>query len=177
MVAKLLVAVGETIKRADEDQVSPEILEKLSKHYHLVKKGIGAHKSPDKYGSFPFDPYSHTPIMSGVQQPGMTGQVKEDIISRFFELGIVVSDGRLTIHPLVLANEEFIISDAESAPYLKFTCCSLPVVYLKDHKAGIELAFKNQPGKFIDGYQLDYSDSREIFNRTGEIVQMIVHFG
>ena len=45
------------------------------------------------YGAFPTDPYSHTPAGKGAQQPGMTGQVKEDVISRFGELGVEVKNG------------------------------------------------------------------------------------
>ena len=36
----------------------------------------------------PTDPYSHTPGFAGVQQPGMTGQVKEEILTRWGELGL-----------------------------------------------------------------------------------------
>ena len=36
-------------------------------------------KTPEEYGAFPFDAYSHTPYNSGAKQPGMTGQVKEEI--------------------------------------------------------------------------------------------------
>ena len=35
-------------------------------HYSQIQKGIGAHKSPEAYGSFPFDPYSHTLRMAGI---------------------------------------------------------------------------------------------------------------
>ena len=48
-------------------------------HYFEILAGIGAHKSPELYGAFPTDPYSHTPGGKGAQQPGMTGQVKEDL--------------------------------------------------------------------------------------------------
>ena len=57
-------------------------------HYFEINAGIGAHKSPELYGAFPTDPYSHTPGGKGAQQPGMTGQVKEDILCRFGELGV-----------------------------------------------------------------------------------------
>jgi hypothetical protein len=90
MVSKLLLSIGENISWAMERHEDNHLIEALKKHYALVKAGIGAHKSPDAYGSFPFDPYSHTPTMAGVQQPGMTGQVKEDILSRYFELGVLI---------------------------------------------------------------------------------------
>ena len=66
------------------------------------------HKPPTLYGAFPTDPYSHTPEGKGAQQPGMTGQVKEDIISRFGELGVFVEDGTLLFDPCMLRKEEFI---------------------------------------------------------------------
>ena len=61
---------------------------KFFDHYFEINEGIGVNKSPGLYGAFPTDPYSHTPRGRGVQQPGMTGQVKEDIVSRFYELGL-----------------------------------------------------------------------------------------
>jgi len=99
MVSKLLLVVGECIQKATLQKADDRTIQGLKMHYDAVQKGIGAHKSPQEYGSFPFDPYSHTPTMAGVQQPGMTGQVKEDILSRFFELGVVVENGMLFIQP------------------------------------------------------------------------------
>ncbi len=53
-----------------------------------MMEGIGVHKSPKLYGAFPTDPYSHTPVVYKERSNlGMTGQVKEDIISRFGETG------------------------------------------------------------------------------------------
>ena len=65
-------------------------------------------EKPDLYGAFPTDPYSHTPKGKGVQQPGMTGQVKEDLLSRAGELGVRVKEGILSFEPLLLRGEEFI---------------------------------------------------------------------
>ena len=93
MVSKLLLAVGENIRHAQnansqEPTANSQVMTRLIQHYRAIKEGIGAHKSPDVYGSFTFDAYSHTPAMAGVQQTGMTGQVKEYILSRWFELCI-----------------------------------------------------------------------------------------
>ena len=38
----------------------------------------------------------------------MTGQVKEDIVSRFYELGFVVNNGKITFDPTILRKSEFI---------------------------------------------------------------------
>ena len=79
MVSKLLLAVAEVGARAEENNESAAIRKRLTGHYYAIHEGIGAHKSPYIYGAFPTDPYSHTPGNMGVQQPGMSGQVKEDI--------------------------------------------------------------------------------------------------
>ncbi|MDZ7723062.1 MAG: hypothetical protein U5R06_09730 [candidate division KSB1 bacterium] len=99
MVSKLALAVQDVFYRALEDDADRSILDKLKNYYYEIRYGIGSHKSPDLYGAFPTDPYSHTPRHTGVQQPGMTGQVKEDIISRFGELGVCVRKGKISFHP------------------------------------------------------------------------------
>jgi hypothetical protein len=76
----LLLAVQE-IFWADRESTSAgnsAISHKLRETYYRVREGLGFNKSPLHYGAFPTDPYSHTPGHSGAQQPGMTGQVKED---------------------------------------------------------------------------------------------------
>jgi hypothetical protein len=176
MVSKLLLAIGENIKKAISEKVDVELIEKLKNHYTEVKTGIGAHKSPADYGSFPFDPYSHTPMMAGVQQPGMTGQVKEDIISRFFELGIRIENGQLKIKSDMLSRNEFIQSNSENKfPHLKFTYCSIPFVYQLDGKSGIEI-FSNGKKELIESYVLSASQSQIIFQRVKYIEYVVVHF-
>lgn len=100
MVSKLLLAVQETFFRAAQSGASPAVLEKLAESYHDIRAGIGDRKSPAVDGAFPMDPYSHTPAHTGTRQPGLTGQVKEDILCRIGELGIFVRAGvvsRLTV--------------------------------------------------------------------------------
>ncbi|MDD4969012.1 MAG: hypothetical protein PHT07_06245 [Paludibacter sp.] len=177
MVSKLLLAIGESIHRAASTEASPEIMDRLMVHYAAVQKGIGAHKSPADYGSFPFDPYSHTPMMAGVQQPGMTGQVKEDIISRFFELGVSIQDGQLKIQPLILRAQEFIQpSDSDQFPILSFTYCSIPFIYLIDEQEGIELVTQDKTSVHVEGYSLNHAQSERIFNRDKAIQKVLVHF-
>ena len=80
MVSKLLLAVQEVYLNAEKQSATKKELKKLKDFYYDIKSGIGTDKQPDQYGAFPTDPYSHTPFFAGAQQPGMTGQVKEDII-------------------------------------------------------------------------------------------------
>ena len=149
MVSKLLLAVGETIARDGNAR--------LLKHYAAIREGIGSHKQPNEYGAFPFDPYSHTPTMAGAQQPGMTGQVKEDIISRWFELGISVHDGQITFAPTMLTDADFVNGE------LRFTYCGTEIIYkqspITNHQSPITLS-KEQ--------------SAHLFARDGEHKQITV---
>ena len=93
--------------------------------------------------------------MSGVQQPGMTGQVKEDIISRFFELGVHVEDGQITFCPIMLTDADF--CDGE----LRFSYCGTEIIYRKT-------------GKGTGSVTLTPEQSQHIFARDGEIKQLII---
>lgn len=175
MVSKLLLVIAENIDKAKQAGDSGEIITLLRQHYYEVKKGIGAHKQPQEYGSFPFDPYSHTPVMAGVQQPGMTGQVKEDIISRFMELGIKVENGRISIEPGLLRTEEFVVASG-AFPELSFSYCSIPFIYRKDGKTGTKVVFSNGSTEENENYYLSPLISKLVFGRSKEIKSVIVHF-
>ena len=108
MVSKLLLAVQEVLDRAGCAGEDAAIVERLRNHYHEIREGIGVHKPPEVYGAIPTDPYSHTPGFAGVQQPGMTGQVKEDLITRLGEMGVAVADGRLSFRRHLLSRGEFL---------------------------------------------------------------------
>ena len=156
MVSKLLLAVGENIKAiSHQPSADCQMLERLIAHYRDIKEGLGLHKSPEQYGSFPFDAYSHTPSMSGVQQPGMTGQVKEDILSRWFELGIEVHDGAIRINPLMLRKSDF--CDGQ----LAFTYCGTRFVY--------HLADENK------GLDIPADTAAHIFARDGQVKQLDIN--
>ena len=45
----------------------------------------------------------------------MTGQVKEEILTRLGEMGLFVKDGKITFHPVLLREEEFLKSPRCSA--------------------------------------------------------------
>lgn len=175
MVSKLLLAIGESIEQAVANNEDSKIINELKQHYNEVKKGIGAHKSPAEYGSFPFDPYSHTPIMAGVQQPGMTGQVKEDIISRFLELGITVCNGQIEVNPFLLSSKEFHKSNNQATPWLSVMYCSTPFVYHLNKKQGIDVEFADGKTINVNGYKLPSDISQSVFMRDKKIARVIIH--
>ena len=100
MVAKLLLAVQEQVFAAADRQAPA--LPALIAHYRRVRDGLGYRRSAAQYGAFPADPYSHTPGEGGAQQPGMTGQVKEEILTRWGELGLRMQGGLLRFQPVLL---------------------------------------------------------------------------
>lgn len=107
MVSKLQYAVQEICYSAIINQAHSDIIHRLIQYYYLINEGIGIHKSPALYGAFPTDPYSHTPFGKGAQQPGMTGQVKEDILCRMGELGIIIKNGSIHFQPKLLQKKNF----------------------------------------------------------------------
>lgn len=175
MVSKLLLSIQEIIHNASVSNVEQELITELKKYYDDVKNGIGAHKSPEEYGSFPFDPYSHTPRMAGVQQPGMTGQVKEDIISRLGELGLDIKDGLISFDKGNVDKTHF-INDRDSA-FISFSFCSIPFEYRAGGgKSFLTLYIENEPTVHVDGLTLPPHWSRRIFMRDKTIQKVVVVF-
>ena len=165
MVSKLLLAVGEIIETAGADSAD---LVRLKAHYEAIQEGIGAHKSPAEYGSFPFDPYSHTPVHAGCQQPGMTGQVKEDIISRFRELGLRVADGALHIEPVLLREDEF------QNGALRFTYCAVPFTYRKSSNRQIALRLSSGETVALPDNCIPAEWAAHLFARDGVVAEVEV---
>jgi hypothetical protein len=189
MVSKLLLAVQECCIKAVNDGENEVVVGQLLEHFYEINEGIGVHKSPKLYGAFPTDPYSHTPGGKGAQQPGMTGQVKEDILSRFGELGIFVEEGKLLFNPCLLRKEEFcnettafeyidiskerrVIQMEENS--LGFTYCQVPIVYQISDNDRLEIFLKDGSIKTLDGLTMDRLISEQIFMRTGQVTQVKV---
>ena len=108
MVSKLLLAALENIQNAVMNNANEKIIKELIECYFDIRGGIGFNKTPKDYGAFPTDPYSHTPGFAGAKQPGMTGQVKEEVITRLIELGVFVSSGCICFNPFILRKSEFL---------------------------------------------------------------------
>jgi hypothetical protein len=189
MVAKLLVAAAETHRHAVETGAPPEILAGLRAAYYDIRRGLGFTKTPEVYGAFPTDPYSHTPRHLGAQQPGMTGQVKEEILTRWAELGVQVCRGVLSFAPTLLRREEFFTQPQEfsyvdrdgvprtwslPAESLAFTYCQVPVCYRLGTKAFITLEYASGPARTVAGLTLTRADSQAFFLRGPEISRVTV---
>ena len=188
MVAKLLLAVQENLPAA-LNSAKPEDAQ-LARIYYDVRSGLGFNKGPAEHGAFPTDPYSHTPGHSGAQQPGMTGQVKEELITRLGELGVRIAGGTITFVPKLLRTTEFTTAagvfhyvdaagkEAElalPAGALAFTFCGVPIIYRRT--AGVERVRVWVVGKGEQecaGMHLDSTVSALIFARSGQIARIEV---
>ena len=174
MVSKMLLAVAEYIVRAESEETDKKVLERLIWYYYRLRSGIGAGKSPSEYGAIPSDPYSHTPVMMGVQQPGMTGQVKEDIISRSLETGIRISEGRLSFRPVILRRQEF-MKDENGSEFFEFTFCHTPFRYIIGEKQSLQVTLSTGEVRQYDEQSLDFELSRSLFMRTGMIKHIVIN--
>jgi hypothetical protein len=191
MVSKLLLAAQECFFNAIKEGAGIETVSKLKQHYYEIKAGIGLYKSPGLYGAFPTDAYSHTPANAGVKQPGLTGQVKEDVISRFGELGVLVQNGKISFNPSLL-NQNELLQQPETFNFIDlkgnqqsielisgqigFTFCQVPVIYIFGDKNHTSILFKNGEIKHFENHETDEKTSAAIFARNGEIQKIECHF-
>jgi len=185
MVSKLLLATQECYHKAFAEGANASIIGRLDDHYYEIKAGIGLYKSPELYGAFPTDAYSHTPSSSGVKQPGLTGQVKEDIISRFGEMGIVIKKGKIYFESALLNKEEILNKSQTFEVYstngesrliklnenqLGFTFCQVPIVYTFSDEAKIAVLYETGKIENIQGNSLGQQLSSLVFNRSGKVI-------
>ncbi|MDX1592204.1 MAG: hypothetical protein R3283_09580, partial [Balneolaceae bacterium] len=124
------------------------------------------------------------PFHRGAQQPGMTGQVKEDILVRLGELGVAIEDGKLLFKPSMLKRSEYLkekgsfkysdlrdgMKEMDLEPgMLSFTCCQVPVVYQSSDRDVLEVEYRDGQTDQIEGHMLDKKTSELIFGRTGDV--------
>jgi hypothetical protein len=185
MVSKLLLAVQESIFRCHGEPAVQGIIER----YWDIRTGLGFNKAPDAYGAFPTDPYSHTPKGQGARQPGMTGMVKEEILTRQAELGLTIDDGCIVFNPLLVDQAEFLTVpttltftnvtgnelDVELAPgSIAYSLCQTPIILQAGGQAEIQVDFTDGRVQIIPGHWLDKTNSRHIFQRDGVVQKLIV---
>ncbi len=191
MVSKLMLAVEENCLDALEKDIDPDIRNKLIESYYDIREGLGFNKTPDNYGAFPTDPYSHTPGNAGAQQPGMTGQVKEDIIARFGELGVIIRNGKIIFNPQLLKTSEFITEKSNfqftdisgnnqtismDPNSIAFTYCQVPVIYTIGEPEKMIVTFQNGDSIEQEVLTIEQEWSKTIFNRTDKISKITVNF-
>lgn len=120
----------------------------------------------------------------------MTGQVKEEVLTRLGELGLRVEDGRIVIRPVLLRETEWtpaelgfdyrdVDGDTRSlsvpAGSLAFTFCQVPVVYHRAER--MDALARLADGSTVDlpGGVLDAGTSAAVFRRDGSVRLIEVH--
>lgn len=184
MVSKLLLATQECFFKAVTEGADTRTIGQLKEHYYEQKAGIGFHKNPELYGAFPTDAHSHTPAGSGVKQPGLTGQVKEDVIARLGELSLTVANGSIIFEPALVNHEEILENNQvfeffnfKGEPkqimlqqgQIGFTFCLVPIILTASGKENITVFYADGSTEKITGLVLNHQISNMIFSRNGEI--------
>lgn len=185
MVSKLLLAVQETILRTREEPALGELIA----CYADIRAGQCFNKTPEAYGAFPMDPYSHTPRGQGARQPGMTGMVKEEILARQAELGFTVADGCIVFDFLLFDRGELLKEPSLyayldvagqsrqidlPAGSLAYSICQVPVILQGSGLPGVIVHQRDGAQRRIEGYRLDAETSRHIFQRDGAVERLVV---
>jgi hypothetical protein len=119
----------------------------------------------------------------------MTGQVKEEVLTRLLELGVQVAGARVAFKPSVLRRSEFLDAPATlhyfdtagtgqeqslQAGELGFTYCQVPVVMVMADKASITLHLNDGTTESVAGNELSAAQSEALFKKNGHYVRIDV---
>ena len=180
MVAKLLVAVGECVIVAENTDTDETTRDRLVAHYHRVRDGLGFRMDASRFGGLPIDAYSHSAPDGRAKQPGMTGQVKEELLTRRMELGVRLERGTVRFTPTLLPENEWTTAPIDwslpdgdgprtitiPADGLGFQFVGVPVVlHHVDGPARIVLHHTDGTSREIAGDRLDATVSRALLSR------------
>ena len=184
MVSKLLLAVQRSYWQAVDQEARTHTRSLIARHYFAIRQSLGLHTDPWHYGGFPQDPYSHSPENKGVQQPGLTGAVKEDLLARWGELGLRVQSGRIHFSGALLSQMEFLTQPATFEYFalngktasrdlrpgsLGFTYCQVPVIYVRADEPRLRIHFASKDTQERSDLILTRQESAAVFNRTGDV--------
>ncbi len=169
MVSKLLLAIQVRFREALEDGADPDLLARFEASYRRVRDGLGFRQGPAAFGAIPIDCYSHTPAHGGAQQPGMTGQTKEQILARTGELGLTVRDGQLAIGHALIPADELWHEGVGGARTYTLTVCGTPIEVRRGEAARVRIERVDGTSSEREGQALTRMEADEVFDRRGTI--------
>ncbi len=118
----------------------------------------------------------------------MTGQVKEDVLARFAEVGAHFENGCVRFRLNLFDREELLDQETEFSLYdvagelqtvqipangFGFTLCQVPVIYQLGDRETVKIQFADGNTQTFDGLQLDLETSRQLFSRSGKIKAIV----
>jgi len=185
MASKLILSIQETLWCALDQGEPAEVSAALLRHYRAARAGLGTHKSPEDFGAFPSEPYSHSQADGGARQPGMSGQVKEDLLSRIGEVGLRIKGGRMHFDGALLHDPELREAagtmrspsgDLVDVPAgaLATSHCGVPFVVRRGAAARVVLIAADGTSTSHDSKELDAHTSSGIWSRSGAIQRVEV---
>jgi hypothetical protein len=184
MVAKLLVGIQQTMGRVTEGVDVAAGYESLEGLYRKIRSGTGPKKSAQSWGAIPTDPYSHSPLHAGAQQPGMTGFAKEEVLVRPLELGLRVTDGDIHFAGSLVSSSEFLTDSTVvsfqhvsgefedivlPAQSLLLSCCQVPVVVKVGSSRGTTVVLNDGSEVSTGDHSVGAALSSEVFSRSGRV--------
>lgn len=186
MVSKLLLAAQENWQSAVLSGAPSAVVKGLYDRYYDVRAGIGFNKDAKTYGAFPTDPYSHTPETGIARQPGMTGQVKEELLTRLGELGLHWHNESIVVVPGLLKANEFLTRPARfsylaldgqwkwldlPSDTLAFSLAQVPFVYNKVTAKELKLIVHYHSGEVLEIHDQRFPKevARDIKQRNDQI--------
>jgi len=183
MVSKLVLAIQENCLRSSG---TPERIALMDAYFETLA-GLGLSRTPHDYGAFPTDAYSHTPAHARAQQPGMTGQVKEDLLVRWSELGVWVEDGGIHLRPVLLKRTQFLdqaglfeflnangVRTALSLErgQLGLSLCQTPLVLTLSDRKRTRVLFADGSDDEVEGWSVSKEVSRWVFERNSRVLRI-----
>ncbi len=185
MASKLILSIQETLWCARDQGEPAEVCAALRRHYRAARAGLGTHKSPEEFGAFPTEPYSHSQADGGARQPGMSGQVKEDLLCRIGEVGLRIKDGRIQFDGALLHDPELrvdagVMRSPSGAPIdipagaMAISHCGVPFVIQRGAAARVDVIAPDGTRSSRDGGELDGDTSRGIWGRSGAVQRVEV---
>jgi hypothetical protein len=121
----------------------------------------------------------------------MTGQVKEDVLSRFAELGVRIDEGILRFDPVLFESRELIKCETKFSFYslrneltslslppgsFAFTVCQTPIVYQHSDRSAIVVHRGDDQQTREGSLQLTRAETMSLFSRDGAVTQIDVLF-
>jgi hypothetical protein len=111
------------------------------------------------------------------------------VITRFYELGVVIYRGEISFSPVLLKRSEFLSepttwkysvggdlqSESLEAGSLAFTLCGIPVIYRLAQESGIQVYSDSNSPALIPGTRLGAKLSQSLFKRENHIKKVVVN--